>query len=175
MNTYLLDADVLINAHRTVYPMQVAPGFWEWLELQARTGTIRSIDTVKDELLTPELRRWTESLTPSFFQATSEHLSPATSKVSDWVNNQPQYTSAAKRTFERGADPDLNAYALQNRQTIVTSFKKHHQDPRRVQSSRCQVHNTVQTPISRRRSLRPRRHSSRIPDYSPSLTASQSA
>lgn len=120
MNTYLLDANVLINAHRTVYPMQVAPGFWEWIKLQADIGTLTSIDSVKDELLNPDLREWVEELTPSFFQPTSDDIFPALTQVSDWVNHQSRYTPSAKRTFEESTDRDLIAHALLRRQTVVT-------------------------------------------------------
>lgn len=120
MNTYLLDANVLINAHRTLYPMQVAPGFWEWLKLQADIGTIISIDTVKNELLNPDLREWVEKLTPNFFQTTSGELVHAQTQVSDWVNHQSRYTTAAKTTFAQSTDRDLIACALLHRQTVVT-------------------------------------------------------
>lgn len=120
MNTYLVDADVLINAHLSIYPVGVAPGFWEWLKLQAEIGSLRSIDAVRNELLTRDLREWVDTLPPSFFQPVSGDLDSAKAEVTDWVNNQSHYTPNAKREFGRGADPDLIAFAKRHRHTVIT-------------------------------------------------------
>lgn len=120
MNTYLTDADVLIDVHRSIYPIGVVPGFWEWFRYKAQLGTILSVDAVRDELLTQELREWTETLPASFFQPILEATDPGKIEVNDWINNHPQYTAAAKRQFAQGADPDLIAYAKQHGLTVIT-------------------------------------------------------
>ena len=38
---YLLDADTLIRADRTYYPLERFPVFWEWLLYHAEAGTIK--------------------------------------------------------------------------------------------------------------------------------------
>lgn len=38
---YILDANVLINAHRDHYPIDLFPEFWEWLEHEAARGNIK--------------------------------------------------------------------------------------------------------------------------------------
>ncbi len=38
---YLLDANVLITAHNTYYPIDGVPEFWEWIAHQATAGVIK--------------------------------------------------------------------------------------------------------------------------------------
>lgn len=38
---FLLDANVLMTAHSTYYPIDRVPEFWEWLQHQASLGTIK--------------------------------------------------------------------------------------------------------------------------------------
>jgi hypothetical protein len=38
---YLLDANVLINAHRDYYPIDRFPEFWDWLEYLAARGVVK--------------------------------------------------------------------------------------------------------------------------------------
>jgi len=45
---YLLDSNVLIQAHRMYYPFDVVPGFWTKLIDLSNRGVIRSIDKVKE-------------------------------------------------------------------------------------------------------------------------------
>ena len=40
---YPVDANVLIEAHRTYYAPDLAPVFWEWMAEQAEKGTIASV------------------------------------------------------------------------------------------------------------------------------------
>lgn len=49
---YLLDANILINAHRLYYPVDAVPEFWEWLAHHSRAGVIKmpieTFEEVKD-------------------------------------------------------------------------------------------------------------------------------
>jgi hypothetical protein len=49
---YLLDANVLITAHNSYYPVDGVPEFWEWLAHQAETGVVKmpleTFEEVKD-------------------------------------------------------------------------------------------------------------------------------
>jgi predicted deacetylase len=38
---YLIDANVLITAHNTYYPIDRVPEFWEWLAEKAKSGDIK--------------------------------------------------------------------------------------------------------------------------------------
>lgn len=54
---YCLDADVLINAHRQHFPMDVVPGFWDALDRAGRQGQIFVIHEVYRELKEGEPQR----------------------------------------------------------------------------------------------------------------------
>ena len=45
--TYVLDANVFIEAARRYYAFDLAPKFWESLVLHAADGRIQSIDRIK--------------------------------------------------------------------------------------------------------------------------------
>ncbi len=47
---YLLDTNVFIEAAKGYYAFDIAPRFWEVLVAGATSGTLRSIDRVKDEI-----------------------------------------------------------------------------------------------------------------------------
>ncbi|WP_353269086.1 DUF4411 family protein [Gemmatimonas sp.] len=38
---YLLDANVLIDAARDYYPLQMVPEFWDWLEHHGNLGNVK--------------------------------------------------------------------------------------------------------------------------------------
>jgi hypothetical protein len=47
---YLLDANVLITAHTSYYPVDTVPEFWAWLAHHCAAGTIKMpIDTFEEE------------------------------------------------------------------------------------------------------------------------------
>lgn len=49
-NTYLLDANVFIEAKRRYYAFDICPGFWDALLMQHENAKVASIDRVKKEL-----------------------------------------------------------------------------------------------------------------------------
>ncbi len=50
MQIYLVDSNFFIQAHRAIYPLYIATGFWNKVKMLADKGTIFSIDKVKNEL-----------------------------------------------------------------------------------------------------------------------------
>jgi hypothetical protein len=48
---YLFDANVLITASNTYYPIDQIPEFWEWIEHQAKRGAIRIPEEIIEEIL----------------------------------------------------------------------------------------------------------------------------
>jgi hypothetical protein len=48
---YLFDANVLITASNTYYPIDQIPEFWEWLQFQGRGGTIKLPLEIMEEIL----------------------------------------------------------------------------------------------------------------------------
>lgn len=47
---YLLDANVLITAHNTYYPIDQVPEFWEWLAYQGTLGHVKMVEEIIDEI-----------------------------------------------------------------------------------------------------------------------------
>lgn len=54
---YLLDANVLINAHVDYYPIDRIPQFWEWLIEEAEQGRIKMPFEMLDEIKAGQVRK----------------------------------------------------------------------------------------------------------------------
>lgn len=50
MTLYLLDANVVITAHETYYPVHRIPRYWEWLLEQATAGVIKMPHRIFEEV-----------------------------------------------------------------------------------------------------------------------------
>lgn len=125
MNKYLLDTNVLIEAHRRYYAFDIAPSFWNNLYQLAQEEKIISIDYVKNEISNGDeedkLNRWANSEFERWFVSTNdEKVFASYRKIIDWVTSQTQYADYAKSEFARIADSWLLAYALAFNCTIVT-------------------------------------------------------
>jgi hypothetical protein len=48
---YLFDANVLITAGNTYYPIDQVPEFWEWLHYQGMAGNIKLPLEIMEEIL----------------------------------------------------------------------------------------------------------------------------
>lgn len=48
---YLLDANVLINAHRTYYGIDMVPEFWDWIYYNAQIGRVKMPSEILNELI----------------------------------------------------------------------------------------------------------------------------
>lgn len=119
--TYLLDANVFIQAKNLHYGFDFCPAFWEWLITCNTAGLVFSIERVGDELTAgaDELAKWAEGRGSGFFLRPDTTMFPALSLVSTWATSQ-HYDPAAVNTFLQGADYYLVAYALAHGKTVVT-------------------------------------------------------
>ena len=122
--TYVLDANAFIQAHRQFYGLDFCPGYWTTLLWHRDHGRILSIDRVRDELLAGEdaLSDWVEGqwgagLFPSC--GTPDSIE-AYRQIVIWVAAQPQFREAAKAEFQRVADGWLAAFAKAHGHTVVT-------------------------------------------------------
>jgi len=131
MSKYILDSNFFIQAHRSIYPLDVVQSFWLKVKSLSEDGTIVSIDKVKKEIFDnsaheDELKLWCDSNLPSdFFINTDSVLNNYVSIVS-WTNSMSHhYTTAAIQEFLETdlADPWLIAFAMSNNWTIVTYEK----------------------------------------------------
>ena len=121
--TYVLDADVFIEAARRYYAFDLAPKFWESLVHHAANGRIQSIDRVKKELERgkDKLATWaTSQFSDEFASTDEEDVTESYTEVMGWVQAQDQFSDAAKADFASGADGWLVAYPKSKRHIVVT-------------------------------------------------------
>jgi predicted nucleic acid-binding protein len=121
--TYVLDANVFIEAARRYYAFDLAPPFWESLVQHAAKGRICSIDRVKQELERgkDELAEWaTSQFNDAFASTDEEDVIESYSEVISWVQAQGQFLDAAKADFAAVADGWIVAYAKTKEYIVVT-------------------------------------------------------
>lgn len=128
MKRYLLDTNIFIQAHRSTYPLDVVPSFWNKLVELDQQGIIVSIDKVKKEIFEKsshedELRNWcADHLTSTFFLDSASVIGSYIDVVG-WAASQiSHYKQSAIDEFLQTdlADPWLIAYAKTHGMTIVT-------------------------------------------------------
>ena len=127
MQRYLVDSNFFIQAHRAIYPLDIATGFWNKVKMLADSGTIFSIDKVRNELYTKndELENWCKTNLPgNFFKNSSEKIKEY-AQITTWaVSKADHYLSNALSEFLDAdeADAFIVAYALSDKDhiTIVT-------------------------------------------------------
>jgi len=98
--SYLLDANVFIQAKQLYYGMDFCPAFWDWLIQQNAKGSIHSIEKVGDELKAGNdaLAKWAGDRDGTFFLPPDEKVLQALTTVSNWVKGQ-QYHPHAVNSF----------------------------------------------------------------------------
>lgn len=119
---YLIDANVFINAKNTYYPFSLVPGFWSWVEQQAREGRLYSIVQLKAELNKgdDQLKNWIRLLPPGFWLKDTPASAAALGELTIWANSG-RYTPTAIQTFYQSADYRLAAQAKATGYTVVTN------------------------------------------------------
>ena len=131
---YLLDANVLITAHRDYYPVKRVPEFWDWLQHHAAAGTVKVpweiLDEVKRGTRQDDLLDW---------------LKNDTVKDALILDEEPDLT-LVRRVIEQGYAPDLNEADLEKlgRDPFLIAYAL--RDPRR----RCIVTTEVSRPSKKR-------------------------
>ena len=117
---YLLDANVFIHAADRIYPITEFPGYWDWMRLQAETGGLAIVAAVREELASPEVSDWADSLPDNAFRTPDDATDQASTMISEWLYLQPRFTEPAREEFLAGADSDLIAEAITRKDTVVT-------------------------------------------------------
>lgn len=119
--SYLLDANVFIQAKNLHYGLDFCPAFWQWLLDGSANGRVLSIDKVADEIAAgaDELTDWVKQNANGLFNKTDAAVVAQFARVSDWVSAQ-QYEPAAIGTFFQVADFYLVAHALAGGHIVVT-------------------------------------------------------
>ena len=119
--TYLLDANVFIQAKNLHYGLDFCPAFWEWLLDSHVAGHVFSIDKVADEIAAGDdaLTVWMHERGNGLFVRTEASVAAQFGAVSTWAMQQ-QYEPAAISTFLQVADFYLIAHALAGDHVVVT-------------------------------------------------------
>lgn len=119
--TYLLDANVFIQAKNLHYGLDFCPAFWQWLIDQNQANRVFSIDKVADEMNAgaDELSDWVKDQSKSLFLKTDQRVATYLSSVSTWVQTQ-NYEAMAMHAFYQVADYYLIAHALAGSHVLVT-------------------------------------------------------
>ncbi len=119
--SYLLDANIFIQAKNMHYGFDFCPAFWNWLLEENTNGKVFSIAKVSDELVAgdDELAEWAKERTDAFFLPLQPEMVQRMVEVSTWVTQQ-SYTQAAIDGFFKVADYYLIVHALTTGDTVVT-------------------------------------------------------
>lgn len=119
--SYLLDANVFIQAKNLHYGLDFCPAFWEWIIEKSQSGDVRSIDKVADEIAAggDELSEWSKNNSPTLYHTTDAAVAAQFARVSQWATSQ-QFEPAAINTFLQVADYYLVAHALAGGHVVVT-------------------------------------------------------
>lgn len=120
---FLLDADVLIGAHRRYYALDLCPGFWECLIHHCGENRVRSIDRVRDEILinSDRLAGWVKQAPVDLFVSSADTAVTDTYiDINHWVQTNRQFQPQAKEKFARAADGWVATYAKVNNSVVVT-------------------------------------------------------
>jgi len=125
---YLLDSNVFIQAKRYYYPIDIFPGFWDWLDQEQSIGRIASISSVEKELSdgNDELADWSHERknTGWFLSEEDEETQTRITEIAEWIVNPKQrFKETAWPIFLKGADPWLIAKAKSIGATLVTQEK----------------------------------------------------
>ncbi len=131
-NKYLIDSDVLVTAHRTLFPFDIAPGFWKQL-IDKASPKIVFIEGVSDEILKgrDELADWYSENKDGFnvLGIPEDAVIKSYRHIINNINKSEKYKQSKKREFASTADSWLCAYGLAYDSTIVTC-EKHPSDSR---------------------------------------------
>ena len=121
---YLIDANVLVEAFKGSYPLDIAEGFWRTLAAAASDGKILSIDRVKAEVFKNEdaLTQWCDDQLPDRFFGTSQGAFQQYRQIINWANQQFRLSPIAlsKLAEADNADAWLVAEALRAGHCVVT-------------------------------------------------------
>jgi hypothetical protein len=119
---FIIDANVLLEAANTYYTFDRVPGYWEWLASSIRSGRVRSVSLVADEIVFPdELVDWVDELAKDglFLDVSDSEIQTSFAEVADWVVRNP-FGPEHIAKFLDGADPWIIAAGRVLGATVVT-------------------------------------------------------
>ena len=119
--TYLLDANVFIQAKNLYYGFDFCPAFWEWTIDANASGLVYSIDKVEGELvgLGDELSTWADQRGDAFFLRPDVPRYRACRR-SAWAASQNYEPGAINLFLRQSTDYYLVAHAHAHGDVVVT-------------------------------------------------------
>jgi hypothetical protein len=119
--TYLLDANVFIEAKNRFYGFDFCPAFWDWIDQAHADGKVFSIEKVADEIVGggDDLAAWAQQRDSAFFLRPDAPVVASLQATSAWANTG-NYEPAAVVTFLQVADYYLVAHAHAHGHVVVT-------------------------------------------------------
>jgi len=118
--TYLLDANVFIEAYQQHYAFEVVPAFWDWLDQAGANGRVASVRKVLEELngRQDHLSGWAAERRGLFLDE-DDHVLSSLTTVSTWASSNG-YRASAVTDFLDSGDYFLIAHAHAHGHTVVT-------------------------------------------------------
>lgn len=132
---FVLDTNILVEAHRRYYAMDLCPGFWKSMLHFTESGRIVSIDRVRQELRRQDdaLTEWTRTTPDQLFRTTGiQEIADVYRELMDWVWQETRFRMQAKTDFAMAADGWVATYAKVYRGVVVTHERRSPQAKRRV-------------------------------------------
>jgi hypothetical protein len=123
MPRHWLDANVFIEPKNGPYAFDIVPGYWSWIERQAKIGVVASPMAVFKELVnlerrTDDLAKWAQAVKDALFVEAEAEVQKRSGEIGNYV--QRNYEAAHVAEFMRGADPWIVAHASVDKGTVVT-------------------------------------------------------
>ena len=106
MTTYLLDADVFIQAKNAHYGFDIVPAFWMWLDQAHASGTVYTAEKIAQEVIAggDDLATWMQSRPKSFKIASTVDDHASLQRLASWATGQPTYKQCAVADFLASGD-----------------------------------------------------------------------
>lgn len=136
MPRHWLDANVLIEAHRRTYPINIAVSFWAWLGGQIQSGQIVCPRRVYQEIAEAEghkdeLAQWVKvRKEKGLCIRPSRAVQDLVGKIEAYAFEK--YSNVEAWEFSKGADPWLIAHALDDGGVVVTNESDLRPDAKKV-------------------------------------------
>ncbi len=124
---FFVDSNILISAKNDIYPFDVFPSFWEFLERAITEERLVLLNLVKDEILKgkDELTDWIKRLNPPVMTIDDQKIVDSYGMVSEYVYSQSsRYSQSVINSWFRNlnvADPWLIAAAIAYNGQIITN------------------------------------------------------
>jgi Domain of unknown function (DUF4411) len=162
MTTYLLDADVFIQAKNAHYGFDIVPAFWNWLDQAHAAGTVYTVEKVAEEVMAggDDLATWMKHRPKSFKVAPANNDQPSLTQLAAWATNHATYSQGAVARFLAVGDYYLVAqahslgYAVATHETPAPGFQEPNQGSRRLQRPRSPVVLAIPDAQERARAIR---------------------